>query len=510
MDFLQIEGKEIPLLEAPQRHEDPPRRILYVLFKHKLMICVIFLLLSVPIFLYLLFRPAQYIATAKVLLNPTREFLNLSPTSTSGTSTVNMAPSMEMINTEIQIIKSPELAERLAADIPFPDDPNGKNRSEAEIRRDGPRIRGLLTASHVKLTNLIEISVTSSRKPEWIASVANRAAELYLEQQIKVRKTQGIEAFYDEQEKKLRAELINAEETLKAFQVKEKIIDAPEEVKADLTALASFERNLKETDSLIRETEQKIATLDDQLKQQKATISSSQSITVNPVYQQIRTRLTQLELERDGLLQRYTPDDRLVKDKEAEIGELKKKLETVKETSVGSESISLNDVHRRILNELLQARVHLRALNEKKIALTRQVDSYSTTAADKKRKGFEYDRLLREVNAKKENLDLYKKRAEEARISDAMDERKFSNAYILERASLPLPHAGRSAFILMFITIIGAMGIAVAAAFGLEYLNKTLRNEDDIEEQIGLPVLATIQYYGDLRPVRQIATEENI
>jgi uncharacterized protein involved in exopolysaccharide biosynthesis len=138
------------------------------------------------------------------------------------------------------------------------------------------------------------------------------------------------------------------------------------------------------------------------------------------------------------------------------------------------------------------------------------VESYSAAAADKKRKGFDYDRLLREVTAKKENLDLYKKRAEEARISDAMDDRKFSNAYILERASLPLKKANYSAFLLLLITIVGSMGIAIAAAFGLEYLNKTLRNEDDIEEQIGLPVLATIQYYGDLRPVRQIATEENI
>src|SRR5262249_2563206 len=150
-------------------------------------------------------------------------------------------------------------------------------------------------------------------------------------QQIKVRKTQGIGAFYDEQEKKLRAELLKAEETLKVFQEKEKIIDAPQEVNADLTALASFERGLKETDSLIRETEQKIPVLEEQLKQQKATISSSQNITVNPVYQQIRTKLTQLELDRDSLLQRYTADDRLVKDKEAEIQELKKKLETVKE-----------------------------------------------------------------------------------------------------------------------------------------------------------------------------------
>ena len=60
MDFVQIEGKEIPLLEAPQRHEDPPRRILYVLFKHKQLICVIFILLILPMFLYLLFRSTYY------------------------------------------------------------------------------------------------------------------------------------------------------------------------------------------------------------------------------------------------------------------------------------------------------------------------------------------------------------------------------------------------------------------------------------------------------------------
>ena len=57
----------------------------------------------------------------------------------------------------------------------------------------------------MRATNLIQISVTSPYKPEWTVSVVNRAAELYLEQQIKVRKTQGIEEFYDEQEKKLRA-----------------------------------------------------------------------------------------------------------------------------------------------------------------------------------------------------------------------------------------------------------------------------------------------------------------
>src|SRR5262249_10688831 len=107
MDVLQIDGKEIPLLDAPQRYENPPRRILYVLFRHKQLICVIFILLILPMFLYLLFRSTYYYAAAKVLINPSREFLNVYG------QRITMLPSPEMINTELQIIKSPELAEPL-------------------------------------------------------------------------------------------------------------------------------------------------------------------------------------------------------------------------------------------------------------------------------------------------------------------------------------------------------------------------------------------------------------
>ena len=204
-----------------------------------------------------------------------------------------------------------------------------------------------------------------STNPEWAARAVNRAAELYQSEHVKIHKTLGVEKFYDEQEKKLVDQLTRTADALKRFQQEENIIDAPKEVEANLSAWAAFQRTLNETNSAIRETEQKIAVLDEQLKQQKATISSSTNITVNPVYQQMQTKLTQLELERDGLLQRYTSEDRLVKDKQKEIDELKKSLEKVKPTSIGSENVGLNDVHRRILNELL-SRPRLIAIVERK------------------------------------------------------------------------------------------------------------------------------------------------
>jgi hypothetical protein len=182
-----------------------------------------------------------------------------------------------------------------------------------------------------------------------------------------LRKTQGIEKFYDEQEQRLTADLLKAEQGLKAFQQREGIVDAAKEVDQSLTGLAGAEKSLNETDSLIRETERRIALLETQLKGQQPTVSASKSITPDLAYQSIRGKLTQLELERQSLLQRYMPKDRLVLDKEREIVELKKQLEQTEKTAVGSENISLNAVHQRILNELLSAKVQLRACARKKL-----------------------------------------------------------------------------------------------------------------------------------------------
>ena len=351
----------------------------------------------------------------------------------------------------------------------------------------------------LKSSSIIEIKMTSTN-PEWAARVVNRAAELYQEQSLKVRRTQGIEQFYDEQDRRLRTDLIKAEQELKDFQQREGIVDASKEVDSSLAGLATAENSLKQTDSLLRETEKKISVLDEQLKTQQPTISTSKSVAVDPAYSGVRTRLIQLELERESLLQRYLPKDRLVVDKEREIADLKKRLAEVDKTSVAGESISLNDVHRRIFNELLAARVQLQALREKRASEINQISSYSSSAASKKKMSYEYDRLQQVVNAKRDALALYKKRAEEARISDAMDEQKFGNAVILERATMPLPRDGRSTFVWFGVIAFLSAAVSVGVAFAINFFDPTIQDESYLEEEFGLPVLATIQHYDTQQP----------
>jgi uncharacterized protein involved in exopolysaccharide biosynthesis len=480
MEWIEIDGKQVPLLEPPETYKEMPRRTLQVVFKYKRLIRNVFLGLTLPLLVIVLLAPQKYRGTARVFIKSNRVI--------GPDTSFNVGATEALLNTEIQLIKSRDVLRQLAKELPFPDKGFFAIGSPTRIE-----------PIPVKATSIIQIGLTSTN-PEWTVKVVNRAAELYQAQSLNVRRTQGIEKFYDEQDRRLRADLLKAEQELKNFQQREGVVDAPKEVDASLSALASAEKSLRDTDAGIRETEKRITVLEQQLKAQQPTVSSSKSVTVDPVYAAIRGRLTQLELERQALLQRYLPKDRLVLDKEREIAELKKQLDEAEKTTVGSENISLNAVHQRILNELLTARVQLQALREKRLTDTTQVNSYSALAADKKKKSFEYDRLHQILNAKKEALALYLKKAEEARISDAMDEQKFSNVVILDRASLPLPPAGYSTVVWLILIALLSGVVAVGAAFIMNYFDPTVQDEGYVEREFGLPVLATIEHYDTQQP----------
>jgi len=501
MDKLQFDNREIPLLEPPLIDYNTPRRLLSVLFKRKLFIAVVFLVLSLPVLIMTLLKPTKYLGTVKVMIKPSRVYFNISPGAQD--RQLRASPSPAMINTEIQIMTSREIRRKLIKEVPFTagnkgntlKNINGADGEDKESIAQTRKVIGSLNAKPMRNSNIIRLTA-KGLNPEYVARVVNKAAELYMEHRLTIYKTKGVQEFYDEQENRLQTELIKAETALKEYQKKENIVDIGKEISSYLAAQAASERNLNTTESTIQETKERIRILTTQLKQQQETISSSKSLTVNPVYGQVRNKLTQLELERNSLLQRYTPGDRRVIDKESEITNLKDRLATLDQTSVGSESISLNSIRQKILGDLLSARVQLLALKEKRSSLRNQFAAYSSMAAEKKKKSFDYDPLQRNVDETKKALALYKGKSEEARISDALlDESKFGNVTIFQRAALPLKIDGFSPWIIVLAIILFSIAIAVGGAFAIEFFNTTLRNETDVEEQTGLPILATIQDY---------------
>src|SRR5262245_27035013 len=114
MERIEIDGQEIPLLEPPETHRNSPRRVLDVLFKRKRLISIIFLSISLPALVYLSLRPTLYEGKAKIFIKPTRAYMNL-------TGSDPVIPGPQTLKSEIAIILSRELRQRLYKELPFPD-----------------------------------------------------------------------------------------------------------------------------------------------------------------------------------------------------------------------------------------------------------------------------------------------------------------------------------------------------------------------------------------------------
>jgi uncharacterized protein involved in exopolysaccharide biosynthesis len=97
--------------------------------------------------------------------------------------------------------------------------------------------------------------------------------------------------------------------------------------------------------------------------------------------------------------------------------------------------------------------------------------------------------LMRAVKADEDNYLLYLHKREEARIGDALDERRILNVAIVE-APVAAALAVHS-LLLYFLLAFGlAMAFSVGIAFTSEYFDPTIRTPDEAYGLLEVPVLA--------------------
>jgi capsular polysaccharide biosynthesis protein len=72
-----------------------------------------------------------------------------------------------------------------------------------------------------------------------------------------------------------------------------------------------------------------------------------------------------------------------------------------------------------------------------------------------------------------------------------MDQQKLVNVQVVERPGLPLEPVGNK-WNSLIMAMISGLVVSLGGAFGLEYVNRTLRFERDVERHLGLPVLGTV------------------
>lgn len=471
--------------------------IMHVVFKRWRLIAGLFAVVALSALLAVLSRGPQYAAKGKVMITSDRADTIIQPT--EGDSLALLKLNESVVNSETHLIQSRELLEQVVRGLALARaGGNVVNIANAADDREAISARAMRLGNRLKVTpirnsNVIEIRFGSG-DPSEAAQVVNRIIDEYLAYHAIVHSQQGLSGFYEEQSTVMMQSLRRAEETLSEYALREGIVSPVAEIQAAVTTVSTLEGELRTRKSIIVGTEEKLRVVRDQLAAQPEVVKRVQQLEVNPTVKQLRDHLVDREVDQVALLRKYTENDRHVRDNQTEINELNAKLNRAavsEPMSVASETFAANPVYEARLAALLDLEARLRENRARMIALEEDLARERRQLVSLKQRALEFDHLDQEVQRHRAAVDLYTRRQQEAAIEDAMDQRKLVNVAVVERPGLPLERTDDSKVPLM-LAIISGLAVSLGGAFGLEYLNRTLRFEREVERYLGLPVLGTI------------------
>jgi uncharacterized protein involved in exopolysaccharide biosynthesis len=473
------------------------RDILHVIFKRKRFIGALFLTVALPGLLATLLRKPSYVASAKVMISTQRSDPTLQPTDLTKLEAIQLNESV--VNSEVQVVGSRDLLERVVRSLAVSGDGNAPPHVGNTSSTFGNEVLGMgqnLSITPIKDSNVIEIDYKSS-EPSYAARVVNRVVDEYLAYHAVVHSSKGLSQFYDEQRRTLEKRLRDAEDALGAFSEREGVVSPKDEIQAAVRMSSEVSSALRDATATISGTEERIRVVREQIAAQPEVVKHEQSLGINPTITQLTSQLVDRQIDRIALLRKYMDKDRHVRDNADEIADLKARLDaetSERPTVVTHQVFQTNQVREERLRTLLDLEGTLREMLARRAMLEEELSRANRQLVSLQRKSIEYDRLDEEVKNRRDTYELYVKREQEARISQAMDEQKLVNVNVVQRPALPLARTDMQG-VSMALSIIAGLVIGVAGAFGREYLSRSLHSEGDVGRLLGLPVLASIGDY---------------
>lgn len=488
----------IPLRLNDQAPLYKAREILMLGLRHYRLMTITFAGVFLGALLGTLFLPRHFVANTKILVKHERKDPPVSADSAE-THQVSEGVTDAEINSEVEIIKSADLLERIVlacglqrSSVHFWPTPwHWNSDSQGALAAAVRTLSSNLKVEALPKTNLISITY-GAKDPQTAARVLHALVDLYMEKHLAVHQPAGTFEFFQKQAQQYENGLSQAESRLVGFRRAEGVVSPGEEKIAALQKIAEFRAELKKTQAAIAEIQQRKQVLETQVRMTPARTTTESRLSDNPqLMGQLKSTLLNLELKRTELLQKYEPTYRLVTEVDTQIKQTRAAIEEAAKSQLREETIDRNPTFAWVDSELAKTRSELAAQQARAAVLKNTVDSYEQQAAKLGRQEvFEQD-LERERKTQEESYLLYQRKREEARISNALDRSRILNVSVAEPAIVPvLP--SRSRTFTVFIGLFAAIAMSLAAATAAEYLNPSLKRPIEVVEFLDLPVLASI------------------
>lgn len=487
-------------------HTPTARDLVAVLFRHRRVLAVSFLTIFLAVILYAVLQPKRYEAEMKILVKRERADPVVSAEN-SISSQLEPLVTEEELNSEVELLKSRDLLEKVVIDCDLARPPHSRlgallgwlrrPNAEPEFNREAAiaaavqALQARLSAEVVKKTNLIAVNYRS-QDPNQAARVLTKLGDLYLEKHLAVHRPPGAFDFFQHASQQYRKGLTEAESRLVDFSQGAAGLSPELEKQLTLQKLADFDASLKQTEVNVAETQRRIGVLQQELAATPArTVTQVRSLDDATLLSQLRSNLLNLELKRTDLLGKFEPGYRLVQDVDRQIAQTREALAKAEQSQLREQTTDRDLTYEWIAGELAKAKADLAGLQAQERGTAQAVQGYQENARYLEQKQMVHDDLVRSVKTAEENYLLYVRKEEEARISDALDRKRIINVAIAEAATVPSFPSNRRSLLVLFGMLLASV-TSVGLAFGAEYLDPTFRTPDEVTTFLNIPVLAAV------------------
>ena len=406
------------------------------------------------------------------------------------------------LNTQLILLQSDSLAERVAKKMELLDRPefglgehekrgvlrkikdlitlkwiSGGNKSEEGSAQPDPllklieKLKKVLDVSPVRDSKAVKVSYTS-RYPILATNIVNTFAEEFINYSIEIKyeSTKQASDFLSEQIKVIGAELAQKEEELQRYSKEQELVFRNEKENIALTQFADISKEY---------TKARIDRIDSE-----ANYRRLRDLDVDSLPRTLENRIIQdLEREYSRLKNEYRQKSKAYKSDYPEMAQLQEKINSMREElqSEIDKAVGLAESEYRSAWEKENS---LKALLENQRGEVGRMDSASIL----------YKSLEIEVDNKRQQLDSLNMKLNETQVSSRLEGLKTSSIRIVDEAKVPLrPVWPKKKLNLVLALLMGIFG-GVGLCFIFEYFDNTIKGPEDVEKLAGIPSIGVIPY----------------
>ena len=419
--------------------------------------------------------PKQYTAVASVVVD------NKTDPVSANANAAAMAgqPVTNYVNTQADIIASERVAQRVVKSLRLDQQPEARRRWAdrenedisvpiADYLLDHKVIVAAAHDSPTHTSNVIEISVTWS-DPRTAAALANGFAQTAIDTNIelKVEPAKQYAVWFEQRSRALHADLQAKQKRLSDFQTANGIVATDEKLDTENARLTELSTELVTIQGQRQESQSR-------QHQVGGDIASLPEVLQSPVIQSLKAALSLADAKREDIATRLGKNHPDYQEVEGEISNLHNRI-AQESANIAASLGSQAQVDVRRENDV---RAALEAQKKKVLDLKHQHDQAAILESD--------------VTSAQRDLDEVTQRLAQSSLESLTQQ---TNVVQLTTAAPPLFPSSPKLVLNMILGVFLGGVFGIGAALAVEMRNRRIREDEDIQDLLGVPLL------GNIRPV---------